>query len=81
MNIAQYTWPVFYPGSGQRPVLPELLDEVRKAEEDGGVVALLLCEDSWHILHARQAEPTPDILRRMAARVSCRSCSGSSRNL
>lgn len=75
MHIAQHTWPLYYPGSDERSVLPELLDEVRKAEEDGGVVALLRCESSWHIIHARQAEPIPDTLRRMAARVSCWSCS------
>ncbi|MGR6973221.1 hypothetical protein ACU639_27145 [Streptomyces cynarae] len=59
MNIAQHTWPLYYPGCDE-PVLPELLEEARKAREEGGVVALLGCETSWHILHARQAEPTPE---------------------
>ncbi|WP_181139624.1 hypothetical protein [Streptomyces sp. Ru71] len=48
MPIAEHTWPVSYPDSNE-PVLPELLDEVRQAVEEGGVVTLLRCEDSWHV--------------------------------
>lgn len=74
METAQHTWPQHYPGSDES-VLPELLDEAFKAVEEGGVVTLLRCEASWHVIHSRQTEPTPDTRRRMAARVSCRSCS------
>ncbi|MFI6494749.1 hypothetical protein [Streptomyces sp. NPDC050564] len=35
MNIAQHTWPLYHPGSDE-PVLPELLEEARKAREEGG---------------------------------------------
>ncbi|CAM5332979.1 hypothetical protein [Streptomyces aurantiogriseus] len=79
MSIAKHTWPLHYPGS-DKSVLPELLDEAFKAVEEGGVVLLHACEASWHVIHARQAELTPAILRRMAAKVSCWTAAGCSAN-
>ncbi|MFJ3359555.1 hypothetical protein [Streptomyces anthocyanicus] len=52
MPIAEHSWPLHYPGSDES-VLPELLDEARKAEESGGLVLYFKSETAWHIFHVR----------------------------